>query len=700
MEPFPGIPHDALLRLVVLIALLLGTARLFGELMRRIGQAPVVGEILAGVVLGPLLSEAFPNLAEAMLPQTVEQSQLLDAVAFIGIMALIIVVGLETDLALIRARARSAAAVGLGGLVVPFLAGTAIGWLFSDDLLGAETPRVVFSLFLGVALALSAIPVLAKVLGDLGLIRTEFGQTTLAAGMIDDLLGWTLLGLVTALATHGTISLGALATTLGAVALFGAATLWIARPFVRWSLAFVQDRFRVRDRLLTLVVVLAFGWGAFTHALHLEPILGAFAVGIIFGQSRRLPVEVGRQLESVTYGIFAPIFLATAGLRLRLEIFTDAKLLGLTVALLAVAAAGKLAGCYVGARVADVGDREALAYGVALNARGVLGIVVAAIGLSLGIFGVEIYSMIVVTSIVTSLAAPVGLKWLLGTEIEHQAARRASHLDEVRRILLPVRLRDEEPMALRALEFAVLLGLGHRKPAITLMTVVDPSERKVAGERLAELSRLLPPGTNVARRVVTGDPLRAILDEAAEGYDLLALGAPEPGDGADYLFEPIADQLVKLSSCPSLIFAAREGHWPPRRILVPTGGSLASAQAADLACAVAGQTGQVVLLHVIEADAHEPAAVAAQNSLAVRHDIGQSIVDELRRPGLEAGIAVSTEVVFGPTTTSAILDRAGRDIDLLIVGTSLHAGSARLYLGPKVERLLRESTCSIIVYNG
>jgi len=698
MEPFPGIPHEELLKLVVLLALLLGTARLFGELMRAVGQPPVVGEIAAGVLLGPVMSSLFPGVAEWVLPQTAFQSQLLDVVAFLGIMALIIVVGLETDLALIRMRLRPATAVGLGGLVIPFASGVAIGFLFPDDLAGDATTKLVFSLFLAVALALSAIPVLAKVLSDLGLMRSEFGQTSLAAGMIDDLLGWTLLGLVTSLAATGTISVVTVAVTIGAIAFFFLATLVIARPLVRWSLALVQDRFRLRDRLLTLVVVLALAWGAFSQALHLEPILGAFVIGILFGQSRRLPVEVGRQLESITYGVFAPIFLATAGLRLRLEIFTEPRLVILTVALLAVAATGKLTGCYLGARFAGIDNREALAFGVALNARGVLGIVVAAIGLSMGIFGVEVYSMVVVTSILTSVAAPMGLKWLLGEEIDSQALRASSKLDQIQRVLLPVRTGGDVDVGLRSFEVSVIESLA-ATPVVTLMTVVRPDEKRAASSQLTELARLLPEEFEVTRRVVVGDPARAIIEEAEQGYDLLALGASEPKEGTDHLFEPIIDEVIKLSPCPTLIFAARDSHWPPRRILVPAGGSPASVRAAELAYAISGPESQVLLLHVVDTEGASQMSAGMHNSPTVRLDIGQSIVDDLKQLAQGSGISVVSEVVMGLNPTTAIIDRARRDIDLIILGTRLHTGTTRLYLGPKVERLIREATCSIIIYN-
>jgi Kef-type K+ transport system membrane component KefB len=705
LEPLPGIPHEDLLKLVFSFALLLGVARLFGELAVRLHFPAVAGEILAGVVLGPsLLSGMIPQLGRWLLPENALQAQLLDLVGLIGIMFLLVVVGLETDLALIRTRFRTAAAVGLAGLVVPFIAGLGVSLAFPDHLLVDPARRKVFALFLAVALALSAIPVLAKILADLGMMRSPFGQSTLAAGMIDDILGWTLLGIVTSLAAAGGVNPGNIAATVGAVALFLAATVLVARPLCRIGLRIVQERFGSRDMTITLLVVLAFGWGAFSHALHLEPILGAFAIGVIFGQMRRLPLEVGRRLESVTFGVLAPVFLATAGLRLSVDALLEPALLGLTVLLVGVAALSKLAGAYIGARyLAGTGAREAVGYGMALNARGVLGIIVAAIGLSMGILGVEVYSMVVVTSVVTSLMAPIGLKLVFGAEPVGEEPRETGALEAIHRVLLAVRphdpVSDDVADEIRALEAAVLAKLGAESPAVTLLTVAETSGRRSAERYLARMSRLFSAETEVSRRVARGDPTRAILEEAAKGYNLIVMGASEPGDGSEHLFGSVVDEVVRLAPCPSMVFTARGGRWPPRAIMVPTGGGDAAARAAGLAFALATEETEVLLYHVIDPDLTTEMSTSRSASAAVRMEIGEGIVNELREVGEGDGVRVATEVAMGGPLLDNLVERAGRDIDLIILGTGVRAGSPRLFLGPKVERLLRESPCSVIVLN-
>jgi Kef-type K+ transport system membrane component KefB/nucleotide-binding universal stress UspA family protein len=702
VDAFGAAPHNEVLQLVIQIAALLFTARLLGGLAQKFNQPSVVGEILAGVVLGPsLLSSLFPIVETWIVPQTALQGSLLEVVALIGVMFLLVVTGLETDLGLIRRKAGIAFGVAVGGLVLPFATGLALGYLIPSDLLADPSQRTVFALFVATALSISAIPVLAKVLIDLDLMRRNIGQTLLAAGMIDDITGWTLLGLVTALASANALTAGTITQTLGAVVLFLVVTATAGRWLVKNGLAFVQDRFRGQDRILTLVVVMAFAWGAFTQALHLEPVLGAFAIGILFGASPRVPADTIRKLEAIALAVFAPIFFGVAGLKVDIGAILEPRLLLLTIVVIAVATFGKVAGAYAGARLlSGQGHWEALAYGSGLNARGALEIIIATIGLSLGILSQEIFSIIVVMAVATSVMAPVALRFTISRvepdeeerqRLQVEAALEGSFVGNLRRVLIPVRAQTTPFGYTREMQATIFNRLGAlRDMTITLFAVTTSDERQEASRYLSSLEKQFD--TSVTSRVVVSDdPVAAILREADGDYDLMVLGAPAPTTATEELFGRPIDDLVKLSPCPTLIVrgVGETLDWVPARILVPTNGTRAARRAAELALALAGEDAEVEGLHVV-----------TTTTVRTRDDLAVDITAELEEMAGALGQYSHTRIRHHDTAEQGILSYVAESKpDLMVLGTGVRAGTARLHLGPRVEYLVRHAPCAVLVIN-
>lgn len=701
MDVFGSASHDEVLQLVVQIALLLAAARLLGGLAQKAKLPAVVGEILAGVILGPsLLSGLFPRLGEWVIPQTEVQGFLLEAVALIGVMFLLIVTGLETDLGLIRRKAGIAVGVAIGGLVLPFAAGLALGYAIPDDLLTDPNDRVVFVLFIATALSISAIPVLAKVLMDLDMMRRDIGQTLLAAGMIDDITGWTMLGMVTALASAAVLTPMTVLTTIGTVILFLTATVTVGSWLVNRGLALVQDHFRGQGRMLTLVVVLAFAWGALSQALHLEPVLGAFAIGILFGRSPRLPVETIKQLEAVAIAIFAPIFFAVAGLKVNITAILEPRLALITVAVILVATFGKVVGAYVGARFLSGQDHwSALAYGSGLNARGALEIIIATIGLSLGILSQEMFTIIVIMAVATSLMAPVALRFTMARvkpDVDEQdrlrleAALRDSFVGDVRRVLVPVRPGSSSLGRTRELQITILNRLASlRDMRITLIAVVPASEKAATTKYLSGLKAMFEAGGVTSRVLIDDDPVRAILVEAARDYDLLVLGTPTVAHPSDGLFGSLIDDLVKLSPCPTLLVRGTTTDEGLRRILVPTNGTSAARRAAELAFAIATEQTEVEGLHVI-----------TPSRLGTSREDAAEVTAELEVVGDAMGKTPRTRVRHHESAEGGILAYIDEiKPDLLILGTEVRAGTTRLHLGPRVESLVRSANCPVVIIN-
>jgi len=421
-DSLPSLAPHALLVFLLQIALLLSVALALGRLAMRLGLPALVGELLTGVLLGPSLLGAFaPGLLSFVLPSDAVQLHLLDAVGQLGVLLLVGITGVQLDAAMLRRRGLTGVKVSLSGLLLPLALGIGAGLLVPAALLTDGTSRWVFALFIGVAMCVTAIPVIAKILADMGLLHRDLGQLTLAAGAVDDAVGWFLLSIVAAAATTG-VSGGQVALHIAYLVLFLVAALVVGRPIVRWAMR-LAGRAGDGGARLTLAVVLIMLGAAATQAMGMEALFGAFVVGILIGQARAAEMpdpRPGRSLwrdltplRTIVLSVLAPLFLATAGLRMDLTALADPRVLLAAVALLAVAVAGKFAGAYLGARGSRLGHWEAIALGAGMNARGVVGVVVAATGVRLGVLSVAMYTVVVLIAVVTSVMGPPILRWAM-----------------------------------------------------------------------------------------------------------------------------------------------------------------------------------------------------------------------------------------------------------------------------------------------
>lgn len=710
--PFTAAPHDTVLILLVQIVALLVAARLLGEAAQRLKLPSVVGEILAGVVLGPsLLSGFFPALSPWLVPDSDIQGYLLESVSMIGALFLMLLTGLELDVELVRRRARTALSTSVGGVGLTMVCGYFLGMALPDDMRADGMSRTVFSMFFAIVLAISAIPVIAKVLMELKVMRRDVGQTIIAAGMSDDTIGWILLSVVVALASGETVTFLSVATVVGTVLGFMAFSLIVGKRGVEWLVRVVQERGVSAERMVTLVVALTFGWAALTQALHLEAVLGAFIMGIVLGQVRRLTPDVVHRIESMGIGVFAPIFFAVAGLKIDIWVLMEPRLVAITLLVIAVGTVAKVGGCYLGARL--LGRRPhmvALAYGSGLNARGTMGIILAAIGLRLNIISSVMFSILVVMAVVTSLMAPPALRWLISRiepddaekdRIRKEELRSKSKLGRLTRALVPVRTRAEGAAATQSAE-AYILGVLEKNLAITLMTVSSTEQRAASQEYLGQLRKLMVQTEVTTKVVVDGRPAAAILDEASRDYDLLVVGASESSPESSDVFNPVVDELVRSAPCPALVIRGQkfDEHTKLRRILVPSSGSDAERTAAELAFMLAkGADAEVSIVHiVIHPDGHTTGDEARDLDRKVA--IANESLESLAEIAMSLGARAETSIRFGTNTESEVLAQIARgNYDLLVLGTSIMVGTRQLYLGPTVERLLAQSPCPVLVLN-
>lgn len=667
------------------------------------------------MVLGPsLLSTAIPGVGDWILPQTVAQSHLLELVSLFGALFLLLLTGLETDLALIRHQMRTATFVAAGGLLLPFLSGLALGLTLPESLIGEGAERAVFAVFMATALSISSIAVIGRVLIDMDLMRRDIGQTIIAAAVIDDTIGWTALAIVAGLAGGAALTASAIGAILFRTLVFIAVSFVLGRLFVRRASRFIHGAEHEAEVLLSAVVILMCFWAALSSALDLEPVLGAFVAGLLVGQ-QNLPTVTRETLERIALGVFAPIFFAVAGLKVDLQALADARLAGLTVLLIIIATLGKVLGAVVGARLAGVGDHwRGLAFGTALNARAAMGIIIATVGLSLGLIAQDLFTMLVLMSMLTAVAAPPTLRWAVRhVELDPAEAERlamaarseGSWVLGMQRVLMPMRFDPESAEAPRSLESHVLdrLAAG-RRLSITLFTVVPESQSDAARRYLEERAADHAPHTVRRLVLVGGSVAKAILAEAERGYHLVVLGARWTNGDSDAVYGSVVDEVVRLSPAPTMVVSARGAALDTsahHRLTVPTNGRQAALQAAEIACALARDGhAELAAVHVIIDDRSLYAQTRGGSVQERRREAGEQVVQEVVALAAHWNVEANAHVLQGADVSEVLLDFVREaETDLLLLGTDVRAGSQRLTLGRRVEDLIARAPCAVVVVN-
>lgn len=702
----PHLDETQVLRFLIQFSLLFVVARILADVMKRLGQATVVGELMAGLVLGPtLLGHLAPAVYRLLFPADPLSDHLLEALSWLGVILLLLYTGLETDLTVLRGIGRAAIVVSMLGIAIPWASGFLLGWEMPASYLAAQNHRLMFALFMAIAMSISAVPVIAKILIDLDLMRRDLGLMILGAGLLDDTVGWLMLSLVAGLAAHGTVDLRSLVSiAIAVVAFVGFCYLIGARMVVR-IMRWVDDRGLAEHAGMSAMVGIAMVCAITTQAIGIHAVFGAFIAGLMIGRSARLRRSDRTELEAATIGVFAPVFFAYSGLKVDLFAMRGISLL---LIVLAIAIVGKLLGCAGGALLCRFRPREALAIGVGMNARGGMGIIVALIGLSLGVLTREMYAVVIMVALVTSLMTPPLLSWLLaGIERRPSEARRL----ERERLLARLPFTKEGakllvlagggPHAQLSAHLAAMLG-NHHDASLTVFHASrgepTPEAEAQFDHHFAQIKSIagLSGVKNVYERSGSAESIaEAIAKESERGYDAIFAGA-SPAEGDYALGGQTLHELVANAQTPIIITRNVGARMPLRRVLVPTTGAAFSRFGAILAMLYThAARARLTAMYVKETP------LVSLRSLRARSDEqneGVHIIGDIQVLADELGVRLDTLIASGSRPENAILAAAERgQFDLLVLGVQLRPAERRLFFGPKVEHILRNARCALAV---
>ncbi len=399
-----------LLVFLVQVLLLLALARGFGEVLRRWGHPPLVGEILIGVLLGPtVLGRALPELQEVIFPVDGIQQAMLDTASWFGVLFLLLETGLEVDVSAAWRQRGPALRVGIIGVLVPLALGFVLSLGLPDRYLADPDQRISFALFLGTTMAISAMVIIARVLHDLDLVKTDLGLVTLCGYAVNDILAWVIFSLVLASAIQGDLDLGSVALLLAFTLTFTGASLTLGLRAVDRSIEYIRNqRPDNPGAVLSFVCCLGLLWGAITQAVGLTALFGFFLAGIMAGESHALSERTRQVLSQMVHAIFVPLYFASIGLRI--DFFENFDLL-LVVFVTVVSIVGKYLGAWLGALGPGLSREDRVSVAIAFTPSGVTGIVVAGIALDVGILTTPVFVAIVFSTLASSLLVAPWLEW-------------------------------------------------------------------------------------------------------------------------------------------------------------------------------------------------------------------------------------------------------------------------------------------------
>jgi len=403
---------DEVLNFLIIVSVILISARILGELCRKYKQPAVIGEIIAGIILGPsLFGWLFPAQFSYVFLSQPKAFAAFDGLANIGIILLMFIAGFEVDLKQIRSQGKPAASISILGLIFPFALGFATVYIFYNSVFSTPTTnRVIPAMFFGTALSITALSVIAKILLDMDMLRSKLGNLILTAAMINDFLGWILFSIIIQLMRTG--NEGGSFASVTMVLLYTVVLLTVGRWIVD-KILMVGNKFFSIGVMMTLAVCLCLLSAVFTEYLGVRGIFGAFLMGVVVGDSKYFPERLQQILHQFVVNIIAPLFFASIGLRVNFVANFNIEII---VIVILIACLAKTIGSGIGARISGLSKNESYVIAFGMNSRGSQEIVLGALALQAKIIDEPVFVALIFMTVVTILIAGPLMRYYLNKE--------------------------------------------------------------------------------------------------------------------------------------------------------------------------------------------------------------------------------------------------------------------------------------------
>lgn len=696
----PAIANDMenqVLILLVQVGLILGLSRLMGMLFARMRQPQVVGEMVAGIMLGPsLLGWISPSTQKLLFPA--DSVALLNILSQIGIIFFLFLIGLELNPNLFRKRGKATVVTALASIATPFVFGVLLaGFLFGSKLLpnSAGQERLAAALFMGAAMSVTAFPVLARILGERNLHKTPLGAAAIAAAAVNDVAAWVMLAFVVAVAhavQGGDGASGAaraLRTAIFAIGYSGF-VFFVIRPFLKRLELIYQRQGRLSQNVVAVIFLLVLGSAWMTERIGIHAMFGAFLIGCVMPKQSDFVHHVMEKLEDFTVVFLLPIFFAYAGLRTQIGLLNDPHLWIYAVLIISAACAGKLLGTAVPAKVFGSSWREAAALGVLMNTRGLMELVILTIGLQFHVINDSLFAVMVLMALVTTFMTTPLLHWLnpLRRRAEHGPSAEAHGFSVLISIADP---RSGGPLLKIAEMLVAPAGEDGRIVALHLKRPVDRAEFRSGLTELpadplqpllatAQANRVNVEPISFFSRDVPHDIARIARTNAV---DLVLIGFHRPVFGRTILGGTV-HRILNETPTDVAVFVDR-GLIAAKRVLVPYLGGMHDRFALELAGRLARVAGaEITALHIVAPQ--RPSGTSLNTAAVV-----DRVFNDPSQPA-----PVNVKVVESLNPVDAVLDIA-RQFDLVVIGVSEEWGLASHLFGWRSERIAEACPTSMLI---
>jgi Kef-type K+ transport system membrane component KefB/nucleotide-binding universal stress UspA family protein len=693
---------EPVILVLIEVLIVIGFSRLLGLGCRWIKQPLVIGEIIAGIMLGPsLFGLIAPDLAATLFPATT--IPFLNVLSQVGLIFFMFLIGLELNPKYLSGQLEVAVLISHVSILVPFSLGTLLAVVLYPLVSNASVSFTAFSLFMGAAMSITAFPVLARIITENNLQGTRLGTLALTCAAVDDVTAWCVLALAIAVA-HTNSMAGAVPTILYSL-LYITFMATVGRWFLKRLATYYERKGRLSQIILAWIYMGVVASALITELIGIHLIFGAFLLGAVMPKNEGLVREVAQKTEDFVLIFLLPVFFAFSGLRTQVGLLNSSNLWLLCAAVVGVAIVGKYFGTYIAARVSGIEDREASALGWLMNTRGLTELIVLNIGLSLGVISPLLFTMLVIMALVTTFMTSPLLEWTYPKHlikldlVEPETEAGIVDAETTYRILVPV----ANPSTQKGLlQLAVAIAGSRFQPAVVhplslieleeyaFDSTPDEANRLIQERRyrLEQLIQTLEP-TNVRSYVhpivrITNKIARATVEIAElDQADLIMVGWHRPAFTTNRLGGPVG-QILSSAPVDVAVFVERGGE-RLERLLVPYAANIHDELALELAVRllVSGDTRRLTVLRVVQAN-------------QVQSDLSYDFSNLMQQLPADVRDRIDIQIIEAAEPIHAVVE-ASAAVDLTIAGTSRAWGIERQTLGRYTDQLAIQCQSSLLI---